>query len=196
MKVLDWGCGCGRALTQIKFDFEKHEVHACDIDGEAIEWLQANYPEFRVFQSGELPPLPFGAGVFDLILNHSVLTHLDEAHQDAWLAELHRILAPEGVLVLTVMGPFAKQRWLDQLPPELKPEELARHVDAVLSEHGIYFHADDAWAADFPSYYQSTFHTPWYIFKHWTRWFDILSYQPRGALSHQDMIILRHKRDA
>ncbi len=194
--VLDWGCGCGRTLTHIPFDFEKHEVHACDIDGEAIAWLQENHPEFRAFQSGELPPLPFEDGYFDLILNHSVLTHLDEAHQDAWLAELTRILAPEGVLVLTVMGPFALDRWLAQLPAELASPELEARVRDTIDRDGIYFHVDDAWAADFPAYYQSTFHAPWYVFQHWTRYLDILAYVPRGALNHQDMILLRHKRDA
>ena len=193
--ILDWGCGCGRTLSQIPFEFDKHEVHGCDIDGEAVAWLQENYPAFHVVQSAELPPLPYRDGYFDLILNHSVLTHLDEAHQDAWLAELGRILKPDGVLVLTVMGPHALQLWLAGLPPELATEELVERVHGSLEKDGLYFHVDDAWAADFPGYYQSTFHAPWYIFEHWTRYFDILSYVPRGSLAHQDMILLRHKRD-
>jgi hypothetical protein len=32
------------------------------------------------------------------------------------------------------------------------------------------------------------------VFEHWVRYFDILSYAPRGSLAHQDMILLRHKR--
>ena len=193
-RIFEWGCGCGRILMQLPVDPEKQEVHGCDIDGEAIEWLSENYPQFNVFQSGELPPLPYADGYFDLILNHSVLTHLDEAHQDAWLEELGRILDSNGVLVLTVHGPHAYRTWVNSLPDSPQSAEAIQSSNVALGQRGIYFHVDDAWASDFPDYYQSTFHTPAYIFEHWTKFFDILSYIPRGSLSHQDMILLRRKR--
>ena len=194
-RILEWGCGCGRILSQLPVDWENQELHGCDIDGEAIAWLQENYPQIRTVQSNGLPPLPYPDGYFDLILNHSVLTHLDEAYQDAWLSELGRILAPTGVLVLTVHGPFAHRRWLSALPQDdPATTELARTSTEALKNKGVYFHVDDAWAADFPDYYQSMFHAPWYIFQHWTRYFDIVSYIPRGSLAHQDMILLRHRR--
>lgn len=196
-RILEWGCGCGRILTELPVDLDKQELHGCDIDGEAIRWLQDNYPRLRTVQSDGLPPLPYADGYFDLILNHSVLTHLDEAYQDAWLTELGRILAPGGTLVLTVHGPFALRRWLGALPQD-DPQTIAleRKSTEALETRGVYFHIDDVWAADFPSYYQSMFHAPWYIFEHWTRYFDILSYVPRGSLAHQDMILLRHKAAA
>ena len=193
--ILEWGCGCGRILTQLPVDLAKQALHGCDIDGEAIAWLQANYPALRTIQSEGLPPLPYEDAAFDLILNHSVLTHLDETYQDAWLAELGRILKPDGVLVLTVHGPFAYQRWIESLPKDDPATvEIARSSAETLKTRGIYFHVDDGWSADFPAYYQSTFHAPAYVFEHWTRYFDILSYVPRGSLAHQDMILLRHKR--
>jgi len=192
-RILEWGCGCGRILMQLPVDLEQQELHGCDIDGEAIAWLQANYPRWHTFQNGGLPPLPYADGSIDLILNHSVLTHLDEAYQDAWLDELGRILTPDGVL--TVHGPFAYQRWLSTLQPDdPTTARLIGESREALATKGIWFLDDDAWAADFPKYYQSTFHTPWYIFEHWTRYFDILSYIPRGSLAHQDMILLRHKK--
>jgi SAM-dependent methyltransferase len=194
-RILEWGCGCGRILAQLPVDLQKQELHGCDIDGEAIAWLQENYPAIQTVQSGGLPPLPYENGYFDLILNHSVLTHLNEAYQDAWLEELGRILSPDGVLALTVHGPFAHRRWLNTLP-QGDPEtlKLERRSTEALETEGTYFHKDDAWAADFPSYYQSMFHAPWYVFEHWVRYFDILSYVPWGSLVHQDMILLRHKR--
>jgi len=195
-RILEWGCGCGRILSQLPVDPSRQELHGCDIDGEAIDWLQANYPQFRTVRNEGLPPLPYAAGYFDLILNHSVLTHLDEAYQDAWLAELGRILAPDGVLALTVHGPFAYRRWLGSLAADdPATEEFKRVSQEALETRGIWFLADGAWGDTFPDYYQSTFHAPWYIFEHWTRYFDILSYVPRGSLAHQDMILLRHKRE-
>lgn len=195
-RILEWGCGCGRILSQLPVDPEQQELHGCDIDGEAIAWLQSNYPQFRTIRNEGLPPLPYADGYFDLILNHSVLTHLDEAYQDAWLTELGRILAPNGVLVLTVHGPFAYRRWLGSLAAENPAtEEIRRASQDALDTQGIWFLADDVWKDRFPSYYQSTFHAPWYVFEHWTEYFDILSYVPRGSLAHQDMIVMRHKRE-
>lgn len=195
-RLLEWGCGCGRILSQLPVDPAQQEVHGCDIDGEAIAWLQENFALFRVLRNEGLPPLPYADGYFDLIINHSVLTHLDENYQNAWLAELGRILRPDGVLALTVHGPFAYRSWLASLPADdPKTEQLARESADALETKGIWFLADGAWQGTFPDYYQSTFHAPWYVFDHWTRFFDILSYVPRGSLAHQDMILLRHKRE-
>ncbi len=101
------------------------------------------------------------------------------------------------MLVLTVHGPFALQRWLKSLPQDdPRTQELARTATESVGRRGTYFHVDDVWAADFPSYYQSMFHAPWYVFEHWTNYFDILSYVPRGSLAHQDMVLLHHRQSA
>jgi ubiquinone/menaquinone biosynthesis C-methylase UbiE len=64
-----------------------------------------------------MTPLNFADQHFDLIFNHSVVTHLDEKYQDAWLAELHRVTKPGGILLLTVSGehPFVQleKSWQD-----------------------------------------------------------------------------------
>lgn len=194
-RLLEWGCGCGRILRHIPFDHRYQEVHGCDIDPKGIRWLQEAFPALRVRHTEGLPPLPYEDGQFDLIINHSVLSHLDEAYQDAWLDELKRILSPDGTLILTVHGDHAYRCWLATLPPEgeMRAQAIAK-AEAALDARGIYFLVDDGWAANFPAYYQSTFHRPGYVFTHWTKWFDILSYTPQGALGHQDMVVLRHKR--
>jgi SAM-dependent methyltransferase len=192
-RILEWGCGCGRILRHLTFDPARQEVHGCDIDPKGIEWLQANLPDVQVLTNGGLPPLPYPDGHFDLIINHSVLTHLDERYQDAWLAEIRRVLRPDGLAILTVHGPFAYQSWIANLPthaPELS--KVVAESRRALESTGIYFFVDDAWAHNFPEYYQSTFHAPWYVFDHWKSHFDIVSYIPRGSLKHQDMIVLRH----
>ena len=49
------------------------------------------------------PPLPFDDGFFDLIWAISVWTHLTD-NALSWLAEMHRILKPGGLLIATYMG--------------------------------------------------------------------------------------------
>ena len=193
-RILEWGCGSGRILRHFPFDPVRQELHGCDIDPEMIAWLGEAMPELKVAVSGGLPPLPYADGQFDLIINHSVLTHLDAAYQDAWLTELKRILSPDGVLILTVQGPYALAMWEAELPGGPAANEAIRAARRALDETGVHFLADDAWAGLFPKYYQSTFHAHWYVFDHWSRWFDIVDYRPRGSLHYQDMVVMRHKR--
>jgi len=51
------------------------------------------------------PPLVYGEGSFGLIYTFSVFTHLSEALQVSWLAELSRVLKPGGYLLLTTTRP-------------------------------------------------------------------------------------------
>lgn len=192
-RILEWGCGCGRILRHLPA--EGHELHGCDIDAEAIGWLRQNIPAFQVVASEGLPPLPYPDGHFDLIVNHSVLSHLDEAYQNAWLAELGRILSPEGVLILTVHGDYAYRAWAASVPPdELHSALLVGASRRALDRRGFFFLDSGGWSKHFPAYYQNTFHRPGYVFEHWARFFDILSYTPQGSLNHQDMVVMRRRR--
>lgn len=195
-RILEWGCGVGRILRHLKFDPARQEVYGCDIDADMIAWLAEAMPELEVLTSGGLPPLPYADGQFDLIINHSVMTHLDATYQDAWLGELKRILSPQGVLILTVQGPYALSMWEAALPQGTMEDEAILAARRALDTAGIYFLADDAWAGLFPKYYQSTFHAPWYVLEHWGRWFDIAAYLPRGSLHYQDMVVMKHKAAA
>jgi SAM-dependent methyltransferase len=65
--------------------------------------------------------LPFRAGAFDGVLSTSTLDHFDDpADIDRSLAELHRVLRPGGVLVLTLDNPGNPLvRLRNALPPAL-----------------------------------------------------------------------------
>ena len=78
-----------------------------DIDARAIEWASENLPFARFDVNEGVPPTRYRVGEFDLVVNHSVFTHLDEHYQDLWLAELQRITAPDGLLVLSIHGEHA-----------------------------------------------------------------------------------------
>jgi hypothetical protein len=67
----------------------------------------------------------------------------------------------------------------------------------TLEDEGILF-LDDRLGPEspMPSWYQVTFHTPWYVFEHWGRWFEICGYVPGGALERQDHILLKRTDEA
>ena len=87
-RVLDAGCGEGVLVD---------EFHA----RLAIEGLDPNYSSQRVIR-GSLHALPYAAASFDRALCLDVLEHLTFAEQPKALAELFRVIAPGGELLVTV----------------------------------------------------------------------------------------------
>ena len=108
--VLDFGCGCGRALRHFHDHPLSFQMYGTDIDAEAIAWCRRKLPFVTFRVNDPLPPLPFAAGTFDLIYAVSVFTHLDEGHQLAWLKELKRVSKPGAILLLSAHGRFAQLR--------------------------------------------------------------------------------------
>jgi SAM-dependent methyltransferase len=84
--MIQW---CTENLTPVapRFQFHHHDVH------------------YEGFNPGADKPifdrLPFGDGEFSLIVSISVFTHLTQDQAESYLAELARLLAPEGVLLCT-----------------------------------------------------------------------------------------------
>jgi SAM-dependent methyltransferase len=192
-RMLDFGCGCGRFLRHLGPVANSVEVHGTDIDAEMIGWVRANIPYVRAEVAPHKPPLPYPAGYFDLVINHSVFTHLDEIYQDLWLAELHRITRPEALLLLTVEGTSSWNRLADAV--ESDGGDLSRWR-RELESRGILFIRDDVFiGSTHPDFYHSTFHAPWYVFEHWARFFDVVLYLPDGSIS-QDLIVLRRRHES
>ncbi|MEO7442190.1 MAG: class I SAM-dependent methyltransferase [Acidimicrobiales bacterium] len=189
--ILDFGCGCGRIMLWLKELAATSALYGVDVDARAIRWAQENLPWATFEVNGLLPPLDFADQSFDLVYNHSVFTHLDEDHQDQWLAELWRVTRPGGHLVLSVHG---------EAPLELFEKASANaggdpsHLRDELNRDGIAFVERDAFtggphAAD----YHSTYHAPWYVFEHWSRYFDVRAYLPRRSLGYQDFVLLERR---
>jgi SAM-dependent methyltransferase len=135
-RVLDLGCRSG-ALTR-NF-LEGNTVVGLDVDAAAlakaaalgIEPVQANVEE----------PLPFEDESFDAVVAGELFEHLQ--FPDALVAEIRRVLRPEGVLVGSVPNAYRVQsrlRFLRGRPPEDDPTHLrmfsAAGMRALLADFG------------------------------------------------------------
>jgi SAM-dependent methyltransferase len=114
---LDFGCGCGR-VTRRWLGLRGVDVAGSDTSEDAVEWCRRNLPFARFEVNGLAPPLVFDDESFDLVYSLSVFTHLPEELQLVWMRELHRVLRPGGLLLLTTHGLAYADR--------LSPEERAR----------------------------------------------------------------------
>ncbi len=103
--VLDFGCGVGRILRPAVHEHPAAGFWGCDIDAACVRWLAGDLgARARIFQTAEWPPLPVADECFDAVYAFSVFTHLVDSWS-AWLVELHRVLKPGGLLIVTVDGP-------------------------------------------------------------------------------------------
>jgi hypothetical protein len=97
-------------------------------------------------------------------------------------------LRPNGVVTLTVHGQHAFDQFLNAIP--LESPRRAQLADVFHTE-GLYYTKDDHWGSDFPDFYHTSYHSVRYIFEHWSRYFRVCQYIPRGALDYQDMVVLK-----
>jgi SAM-dependent methyltransferase len=107
--VLDFGCGCGRVARHWA-TVEGPQIHGCDYNGDLVEWCERNLPFMRAARNEIEPPAPYESQSFDLIYALSVLSHLSEPLQQAWVAEFRRLLRPGGLLVVSVLGEAVQDR--------------------------------------------------------------------------------------
>jgi SAM-dependent methyltransferase len=99
--VLDFGCGCGRTIRHWP---QTVTLYGCDTNADLVDWCRRNLTFATFSVNGPMPPLEYPTGSFDLVYAISVFTHLTEPSARAWMAELTRILAPGGILVVTTHG--------------------------------------------------------------------------------------------
>lgn len=191
--ILDFGCGCARILLWLDAVAQTSSLHGVDIDARAVRWIQDSLPYVTAKVNQAEPPLDYPDGFFDLVYNHSVFTHISEAHQDQWLGELRRVTRPGGIVVLSVHGEHAFRHF----------EEASRNgggdpssVRERFRRHGHVFLQEDPWVGSaFPDWYHTTFHAPWYVLDHWSRYFKVLAYVPQGSLGYQDFVLLERVGD-
>jgi SAM-dependent methyltransferase len=197
-RMLDWGCGCGRVTMHFLADGLVSEVHGSDIDGEAIAWCQQAFPRGKFQQNEPYPPLPFPDGYFDLVVAYSVFTHLDRNVQKQWLAEMRRLIAPEGLFLATVNGELGALYSFPERAPRGFQERLNEALGArSMIEGGIIDSIDDpALKGVSPDgYYRGVFQNRTYTVREWSPFFEILEYREAGVGNYQDLVVLRRRAD-
>jgi len=143
-RLLEVGCGAGRYLRALRELRPELGLVGCDVSRSALASLAASAPGIEVrLASGH--DLPAADGEFDAVLAIDVLEHVRDPER--LLAEIHRALAPGGVLHLHVPcegDPRSLWRWLPgQAGPagwkrrlgghlhRFRRDEILRRVDAA-----------------------------------------------------------------
>jgi SAM-dependent methyltransferase len=180
-RMLDWGCGCGRITAHFLHLPNGPEVLGCDIDAEAVAWCNYHLKAEAFRTIAPLPPMPYEDGAFDLVIGYSIFTHLTRQAQEAWLAEMRRVIRPGGFFLASTHGTGAAAR-------------LLRRGDRFrMAWSGVYDGIQDqALAGIAPdSYYRTTFQTRRYTLREWGRHFEVVDYIEQGLGGFQDLVVMR-----
>jgi ubiquinone/menaquinone biosynthesis C-methylase UbiE len=129
-RVLDLGCNNG--YGSYKLSQHGHEVIGVDVSAEALADAKRRFSAPNLeFQQVSGQALPFDSGSFDLITSFQVIEHIVD--MGPYLAEIHRVLKPGGIVAFTT--PNANIR----LDPGMKPwnrfhvqEFTAEQLETVL----------------------------------------------------------------
>jgi 2-polyprenyl-3-methyl-5-hydroxy-6-metoxy-1,4-benzoquinol methylase len=172
--VLDFGCGCGRVIRH--FADLGLELHGSDQDGELVRWCAHNLTFATFLPNGLAPPSEYDDESFDVVYAVSVLTHLPEDLQLAWMSELRRVLRPAGMLVVTTHG--------DAYAERLTPSERAAYEagDVVVR-----------WSSAAATNLCTAFHPEGYVRDRLACELDLAEFVPQGAegTPDQDLVVLR-----
>jgi SAM-dependent methyltransferase len=157
-RVLDFGCGPGTSLRHFMAEAQSAQFFGCDIHAPSIAWVEEHLcPPVRAFVNRGSPPLPLPDGSLDLVLAIAVFGHITD-QWSAWLRELHRVLADDGLMIATIMSagmsvPVSGEPWSEE------------RVGMKVFDHDAGF--DDAGQGPM------VLHSPWWIRSHWGRIFDV-----------------------
>jgi SAM-dependent methyltransferase len=184
LKLLDWGCGHGRLTRHFIREWPEAHISGADIDAENIAWCHAHLSGGS-FQVAPLwPELDAADGEFDAIIGLSVMTHLTEDAQAAWIRELRRILKPGGLALITFSGHGSAAYASIHQTPAWWSNWLASGFDDGQVDTAL-----DGKIAD-PTYYRITHQSPRHARATWSRVMTIVDIEPQ-AFGYQDVAILR-----
>jgi methionine biosynthesis protein MetW len=127
-RVLDIGCRAG-ALSQYFLD--GNEVTGIDVDEEALSHAAAR--GLHTIWGDVEEPLPFDDASFDVVVVGEILEHV--RFPDEVVAEIGRVLAPDGVVVGSVPNVYRLKNRLKFLlgrPPENNPMHLRMYSPTLI----------------------------------------------------------------
>jgi SAM-dependent methyltransferase len=149
-----------------------------------------------VLQGTSLPNLPFADASVDAIFAGSVFTHIND-FEEAWLAELRRVLTPTGFAVLTI---HSEDVWEDMRADPQHPIRLhATEVRQRLEPSGLDPVTDEMFdsempaarvaleAVDWPD--TNVFHSRAWIRERWGRLWSVERIVERSH-GYQDCVVL------
>ena len=130
--VLEIGCGTGTLTLAAKRKAgAAGKVYGIDVIPGMIELSQrkaAQANEDITFQSGSIDNIPFPTDQFDVVMCSFMIFHMPETVRRKGITEIHRVLKPQGRLLVLDMA----------LPAQPLPRAIAKMLFGGMLEHELH----------------------------------------------------------
>lgn len=136
--VLDFGCGSGRVFRWLKAGFPNATVEACDVRGDALNFIADTFGANTWQSSGDIRSLE-APRQYDLIWSGSVLTHFDEGNCLALIDRFTDWLTPGGIAVFTTHGRRALSNLINRRITYTPPDKIEA-IASAFRTNGFAFH--------------------------------------------------------
>lgn len=129
-RVLDAGCGVGYGAARLAA--RAANVVGVDVSAQAIAYARGHYGAPNLsFEEMDVGALAFGDASFDVVCSFETIEHVDDA--DRVLAEFARVLADDGVLVIST--PRVERTTTAPANPYHRVEFSRADFEALLRRH-------------------------------------------------------------
>lgn len=105
-RVLDFGTGVGNSLPHLHAEFAAAQVVGVDVSRRSLDVARSRFGEFAELRDFDGRQLPMPDGHFGLALAACVFHHIEHDEHVAKLAEIRRVLAPGGWLMVYEHNPW------------------------------------------------------------------------------------------
>jgi len=144
VELLDFACGYGRLLRFLVHSLPGENIHAAEIQHDAVDWVRRRYAINALTSSSA--PEDFDPGRrFDMIWAASLFSHLPDNLFRRWLARLGALLDEGGALCFSVH------------------DEATLPADMAVPDEGLLYIAGSENAELDPSIYGTTFVSATYV---------------------------------
>jgi ubiquinone/menaquinone biosynthesis C-methylase UbiE len=156
-KLLDFGTGVGNSLPFLHEEFPDCRITGVDVSLRSLEIARERFDGIAELCEFDGRHIPAPDGEFGLALAACVFHHIDQGEHVAKLAELRRVLAPDGWLLVYEHNPWnpltrkaVRDCPFDENAQLLTAATLARRARAagfsnVATRYRVFFPASLAW---------------------------------------------------
>lgn len=132
-RVIEAGCGTGHVARLLR---ERYGWRVFPLDRAAEGLAYARQFGLDSLAQGDIRALPYRSESADVVLSLDVLIHLRRGEEDGAIAELARVLAPGGLLVIRAAAFDVLRSRHSEFTAELQRFTRGRLV-ALLERHGV-----------------------------------------------------------
>lgn len=111
MALLDFGCGSGRVASALSRKVKLERFLGTDVVQALLDYAKTKTPGHYVYKRETGLRFPAEDGAFDMAYAFSVFTHLLQTECYIYLLDMHRVLKPGGLAVISFLELSAPLHW-------------------------------------------------------------------------------------